>query len=93
MEYHDEFEPHLKELRRLPGQISEQMASSRETSQPLQLYSLPPVNVILGRDGSWEGICETWKNVRVDIGFICEHKLDLTTPSTTNKVKEWELSA
>ena len=44
--------------------------------------------VSLGKEGTWEGVCETWKNMGVDIGLICEHKLDLTTPSTINRLKE-----
>lgn len=35
--------------------------------------------VSLGKDGTWEGVCEKWKNMEVDIGLICEHKLDTTS--------------
>ena len=44
--------------------------------------------VSLGKDGTWESICENWKTMEVDIGMICEHKLDLTTPNTTSRLRE-----
>ena len=32
--------------------------------------------VSLGKEGTWENVCEMWKRMEVDIGTICEHKVE-----------------
>jgi hypothetical protein len=34
--------------------------------------------VTIGQGGTWEGVCENWKHMEVDVGLVCEHKLDTT---------------
>ena len=42
----------------------------------------------LGKGGTWESICESYKHMEVDIGMICEHKLDTTCPGVLKGIRE-----
>jgi hypothetical protein len=44
--------------------------------------------ISLGKGGIWEGVCGNWKHMEVDIGVICETKLDMTTHGTNAGLKE-----
>lgn len=44
--------------------------------------------ISLGKGGTWEGVCDAWKHMEVDIGLICEHKLDTTYRNTIKGIKE-----
>jgi hypothetical protein len=34
--------------------------------------------VTVGKGGTWEGVCENWKHMEVNVDLVCKHKLDTT---------------
>jgi hypothetical protein len=42
----------------------------------------------LGKGGTWELVAEEWKNMEVDIGLVCEHKLDTTYKGVISSLRE-----
>jgi hypothetical protein len=44
--------------------------------------------ISLGKQGTWDHVCESWRQMEVDIGLLCETKLDTTCPGVIRELKE-----
>jgi hypothetical protein len=44
--------------------------------------------VSLGKGGTWDAVCENWRHMEVDIGLVCEHKLDTFYRGVRRKLRE-----